>query len=267
MDKKNKGWKNNARTRKGLSNPKGALYIVGIGPGSAEHLTERARHALAECETIVGYTTYIELILPLVEDKKIFTTPMTKEIARCKKAIELASNGERVAIVSSGDPNIYGMAGLILELSDENPPYDIEVVPGVPAFVCAGALLGAPLMHDFASISLSDLLTPWGTIEKRLAAAVEGDFVIILYNPKSRKRIEGIKKAIDIISRQRNGQTPVGIVRNAAREDQSARIIRLSELKGHLDSIDMSTLVIIGNSTSFKKGGWFITPRGYNTNL
>lgn len=191
---------------------------------------------------------------------------MTHEVERCSTALGLARQGKTVAVVSSGDSGIYGMAGLILQLSlkdSAGPPVRIEVIPGLPAFVAAASILGAPLMHDFASVSLSDLLTEWGTIEKRLEAASIGDFVIVLYNPKSSKRIEGLTKAIDIISRHRSGETPVGIVRNAAREGQEAVITTLRDVSDYFDDIDMLTILIIGNATSFIEGGRIVTPRGY----
>ena len=201
---------------------------------------------------------------------------MTKEIDRCQKAIELALQGNKVAVVSSGDAGIYGMAGLVFELlqeSEEGGKSEIEnrkskifvsVIPGVPAFCAAASLLGAPLMHDFASISLSDLLTPWEIIKKRLKMASEGDFVIILYNPKSKTRVSQIEGAIEIISMHRDGNTPVGIVKNALRDGEEIKITTLRELPGCYDFIDMSTILIIGNSATFISNNRMITPRGYN---
>lgn len=243
---------------------KGVVYVVGIGPGGLSHLSDKAKDALASSGCIVGYTRYVELIAPFIKGKEVFTTGMTHEKERCQMAIQLALTGHRVSVVSSGDAGIYGMAGLILQLAmDAGNIMKIEVIPGVPAFVSAAALLGAPIMHDFASISLSDLLTPWQKIEERLEAAAKGDFVIILYNPKSRKRTEGLKKALDIIGAQRHKDTPAGIVRNATRDGEEVIITSLSGIKKHYGSIDMLTIIIIGNSTTFTKGKWMITPRGY----
>lgn len=255
------------------------IYIVGIGPGGLEHLTFKAREVLDKCDVVVGYKTYLDLIADIIKDKEIFSTGMTKEIDRCQMAIQLALQGKRVAIVSSGDAGIYGMAGLVFELlqrakgkghvAGENKlaPYPlpvVEVIPGVPAFCAAASLLGAPIMHDFAAISLSDLLTPWEIIKKRLKMASEGDFVIILYNPKSSQRVSQIEEAIGIISSYRNENVPVGIVKNCARDGEEVKITILKELPIHYDSINMSTIMIIGNSTTFISNGKMITPRGYD---
>lgn len=210
----------------------------------------------------MGYTRYVSLIEPLVGGKEKFTTGMTHEVERCEKAIELARSGRRVAVVSSGDAGIYGMAGLILQLANGSG-VEIEVVPGVPAFVAASALLGAPLMHDFASISLSDLLTEWSTIERRIEAAAEAGFVIALYNPKSSKRVEGLAKAVEIISRHRDAKTPVGVVRNATRDGEDVVLTTLGEISACYDRIDMLTIVIIGSPATFASEGRLITPRGY----
>ncbi len=207
------------------------------------------------------------LVASIIKGKETFTTGMTHEVERCVKALELAEGGRRVAVVSSGDAGIYGMAGLILQLASKadrayNGPR-IEVIPGVPAFVSAASILGAPLMHDFASISLSDLLTPWESIEGRVEAAAASDFVIILYNPKSRSRTEGIVKALDIVGRHRRPSTPVGIVRNASREGEEAVMTTLGRMGDHIGSIDMLTVLIIGNSRTAMHGPWMVTPRGY----
>ncbi len=205
---------------------------------------------------------------------------MKGEVERCRKAIELARGGRKVAVISSGDAGIYAMAGLVLELAlssdkgnngDKETPEallpEIDVIPGLPAFVSAASILGAPLMHDFASISLSDLLTPWELIKKRVDRASSADFVIILYNPKSKTRVTQLPEAIEIIRRYRGDDTPVGVVRNSSREDERARITTLSRLPELYPEIDMSSLLIIGNSQSFSsvRAGkeWFITPRGY----
>lgn len=259
----------------------GDIYVVGIGPGGVEHLTFRAKEVLENCDVIVGYKTYIDLIKDVIQGKEIFSTGMTKEIDRCQKAIKLAISGKKVAVVSSGDAGIYGMAGLVLELlggrrrevesgKDKNhTPHPtshipVSIIPGVPAFCAAASLLGAPLMHDFASISLSDLLTPWETIRERLEMASAADFVIILYNPKSKTRISQLEEAISIISSHRNHNTPVGIVKNAAREGEEIKITTLKEVLSHYDFIDMTTIVIIGNSATFIANDKIITPRGYD---
>ncbi len=221
---------------------------------------------------------YIELISPFIQGKETYETGMKGEVERCRKALELARNGKKVAVISSGDAGIYAMAGLVLELAlstdddssggngDTHLP-EIDVIPGLPAFVSAASILGAPLMHDFASISLSDLLTPWELIKDRVEAAASADFVIILYNPKSKTRVTQLPEAVEIIRRYRGDDTPVGLVRNSSREDERARITTLSRLPELFPEIDMSSLLIIGNSQSFTsvRGDkeWFITPRGY----
>ncbi len=244
---------------------RGSVQVIGIGPGGAEHLTAKAATALNAADCVVGYTRYVELVAPLIEGKETFTTGMTKEVQRCTKALELGRGGRRVALVSSGDAGIYGMAGLILQLAMEGdgPAPRIEVIPGVPAFVSAASILGAPLMHDFASISLSDLLTPWEAIEKRVEAAAASDFVIILYNPRSRSRTEGLGLALEVVGRYRDPSTPVGIVRNAAREGEEAVITILGAMGEHIGMVDMLTVLIIGNSATSSNGHCMVTPRGY----
>lgn len=245
---------------------KGEIYVIGIGPGALEDLTGRAKERLEAAEHVVGYTRYVDLIMPLVKDKHLFTTGMTHEVERCKKALTLAIAGKKVAVVSSGDSGLYGMAGLILQLKSEYPEaadIPIEVVPGVPAFVSAGALLGAPLMHDFASISLSDLLTPWEKIEGRVKAAAQADFVIIFYNPKSASRVEGLDKMMRVVSEFRANDTPIGIVRNASRKGEEIIITTMGNFTQYYDGIDMLTIVIIGNESTFMVDGRMVTPRGY----
>ncbi len=274
-----------AVARQDIALAAGMLAIVGIGPGLPEHLTPAARKALREADTIVGYDTYIDMVRPLVADKEVLTTGMTGEVERCRGAIHLALKGKRVAVVSGGDPGIYAMAGLVFELlrledqKFESPegagtvtsssalprfrPSDlsVSVVPGISALNAASSVLGAPLMHDFCAISLSDRLTPWEVIERRLLAASDADFVIVLYNPKSRGRAEHIETAIALIARNRAPTTPVGIVKAALREGQQARIVTLDALP--FDEIDMQTTVIIGSSKTFVWKGRMITPRGY----
>ena len=246
--------------------PSGRIYIVGTGPGAIEHITPYAQNAIRNSDVIVGYGTYIELIKELIKDKEIVATGMTQEIDRCKKAVELAMNGKTVSVISGGDPGIYAMAGLVFEiLKSKQSSVFVEVIPGISALNACAARLGAPLMHDFASISLSDRLTPWEQIEKRLKAAAMADFVIILYNPKSKGRAEHINKARDIILKYRKPETPVGIVKGAMRENE--RII-IADLKNMLEhDIDMQTTVIIGNSQTFVWDNRMITPRGYEGKL
>lgn len=262
------------------SEAKGKIYIVGTGPGSVEHITPYAQEAIRNSDVIVGYGTYLELIKELIEDKEIVSTGMTQEIDRCQKAVKLAMNGKTVSVISGGDPGIYAMAGLVFELirAEEQKSrrvggktfepvgfrtseLSVEVIPGISALNACAARLGAPLMHDFASISLSDRLTPWELIEKRLDAAAKADFVIILYNPKSKGRAEHIDRARKIILKCRKPETPVGIVKGAMRGDE--RII-ITDLKNMLEhDIDMQTTVIIGNSQTFVWNDRMITPRGY----
>jgi precorrin-3B C17-methyltransferase len=222
---------------------------------------------------VVGYQTYIDLVRPLLKDQEVVATGMKAEVKRCQSALEQARAGRRVALVSSGDAGIYGMAGLVLDMCAAQglkvgPPdggadvdFYLEVIPGVPALAAGAALLGAPLMHDFASISLSDLLTPWETIEKRLDLAAQGDFVIVLYNPKSKKRDWQLGAVRDLLLRHRDPQTPVGIVSRAMREGQATMITTLQDLMTH--PVDMQTIVVVGNSQTYAYGPYMITPRGY----
>ncbi|MBI5633451.1 MAG: precorrin-3B C(17)-methyltransferase [Nitrospirae bacterium] len=245
----------------------GKIFIVGTGPGSIDHITPYAQKAIRGSDSIVGYGTYLDLIQDLIADKEVVATGMTQEIDRCRKAIELSSDGRTVAVISGGDPGIYAMAGLVLELlknqhseSGTRSP-EIEVIPGISALNACASRLGAPLMHDFASISLSDRLTQWETIEKRLYAAAMADFVIALYNPKSKGRTEHISRARQIILQYRSPDTPVGIVRAAMRENESVIITDLEHMLEH--DIDMQTTVIIGNSKTLTWNNLMITPRGY----
>lgn len=241
------------------------MAVVGIGPGNLEDMTIKAYNTLLAADVIVGYKTYLKLIEPLVEGKEIIGTGMTKEVERCLNALEKAKEGKKVAVVSSGDPGVYGMAGLILELAEEQNLWDqvnISVVPGVTAASAGAAVLGAPLMHDFSVISLSDLLTPWDLITKRIEAAAASDYVIVLYNPKSHKRVEHIHEAQKIIQKHRSGDTPVGVVKNALRPGEEMWLSNLANFTQL--PIDMFTVVIIGNSQSKKSQNWMITPRGYS---
>jgi precorrin-3B C17-methyltransferase len=242
---------------------RGRIAVVGIGPGALEHLTVKAKQEIEEAEVIVGYRTYLKLIEPLIKDNvEVISGYMGKEVERAKTAVMKALENKRVVVVSSGDPGIYGMAGLVLEVAEqEKASVPIEVVPGVTAANAAAATLGAPLIGDFAVISLSDLLTPWDLIEKRLKAAAEADFVIALYNPQSKGRKEPLAKAYKILLEYRNQKTLVGIVKGAMREGQETTITSLGDMLNH--DIDMVTIIIIGNSTTYNVDGKMVTPRGY----
>lgn len=235
----------------------GKLYVIGIGPGGLDEMTLRAIKAIEECDIIVGYTKYIEMVKDLIKDKEIFKTGMRGEEERCREALEL-SKDKKVALISTGDSGIYGMAGLILEMrKDEN----VEIIPGITASSAAGSVLGAPLMHDNCNISLSDLMTPYEDIKKRVRLAAEGDFVISLYNPKSKGRPHYLRECVDIIKEFRGEETPIAVVRNALREGESKEIFTLKDFNDEV--VDMFSIVIIGNSKSYIKEGYFITPRGY----
>lgn len=236
----------------------GKLYVVGIGPGGIEHMTLKAKQAIEESEVIVGYTKYIKLVEDLIVDKEIVQTGMKGEIERCKKALELSQN-KIVSIISTGDAGIYGMAGLILEVKEEN--HIVEIVPGVTAAVAGAALLGAPLMHDSCYISLSDLMTPYNLIKKRVELAAQGDFVISFYNPRSKGRPYYLKECTDLIRKYRHGTTPVGVVRNALRDNEKVKLCTLCTFCE--DEVDMLSIVVVGNSNTFIKEGKMITPRGY----
>ncbi|WP_224983540.1 cobyric acid synthase [Geomonas agri] len=243
------------------------LYVVGIGPGGLNHMTFEARQAIEDADVIVGYQAYLDFIQPLLAGKILYSSGMMREVERCSQALTIAATGKTVALVSSGDAGIYGMAGLALELADEpDAPSDVEVVvvPGVSAVQAAASVLGAPLMHDFAVISLSDLLTPIDKIRQRLRAAAEADFVVALYNPRSKGRTTQIEEAAAILIAARGPQVPVGIVRNACRDGEERIITTLGEMLNH--PIDMFSIVIIGNaSTRLCKDGRIVTPRGYAT--
>ena len=242
----------------------GELTVVGIGPGSLNDMTPRAFNSIRNADVVVGYNAYITLIKSLIEDKEVIGTAMLQEIDRCKMAVEKAISGQKVVVVSSGDPGIYGMAGLVLELVMQLPKEKqpkVEVVPGISAVSASAAILGAPLMHDFAVISLSDLLTPWDLIKKRAELVAQGDFVVALYNPKSKKRVTQIEEIREIMLKFKDPQTPVGIVNNATREKEYAIISNLKDFTKEI--IDMFSLVIIGNSNTYVEDGKIITPRGY----
>ena len=237
------------------------VYGIGMGPGNFEQMTFEARRALEQSDVIVGYTVYVDLLREHFPDKQFLTTPMRQEVERCRMAFEEAGQGKTVAMVCSGDAGVYGMSGLILELQQEYLECEVEVVSGVTAALAGGAVLGAPLMHDFAVISLSDLMTPFDLIMKRVDCAGQGDMIVCLYNPKSKKRVDYVEKAADILMKYRKPETPVGIVRNAGRKDEASCITTLGELKNA--DIDMFSVVIVGNSQTYTKNGRMITPRGY----
>lgn len=241
------------------------LYIVGIGPGNSEHLSVRARKVLEEVDVVIGYKTYIKIILPIIGDKEHYGTSMMQEIDRAKMAIEEAKSSKSVALVSSGDAGIYGMASLVFDLIKKQNitdlGFDVEVVPGITAANAAASLIGAPLGHDTCLISLSDLLTPWESIKRKIQLAAEADFVVVFYNPASKKRTEYIKIARDILMEARGQNVPVGIINKAYRDGQSIILSDLRSFLGH--EIGMETTVIVGNSKSYKFENWMVTPRGY----
>lgn len=239
----------------------GRLYLVGFGPGDSGNMTENSKNCLKNADVIVGYTGYIKMLRPLFPDKAYHETGMTQETQRCLTAIELAKQGKSVCVVSSGDSGVYGMASLIFELAAGASDVEITVIPGVTAAISGAALLGAPLGHDFAVISLSDLLTPWETIKKRLITAAAGDFVICLYNPGSKKRAGHLRLACDILLDSIPASRLCGIARNIGREGQSISIMTLGELRDIKG--DMQETIFIGNSLSRDIGGHMVTPRGY----
>ena len=240
----------------------GKLYAVGFGPGGYEHMTAKAIEVIKNADIITGYTTYVDMMKEYFPDKEYLATPMTKEIDRCRMALDLAEEGKTVAMISSGDSGIYGMAGILLEIANERrSDVEIETVPGIQRPVRQHQSWEHPLMHDFAIISLSDLMTPFDLIMKRIDCVGQGDMIVCLYNPKSKKRADYVEKAADILMKYRDPETPVGIVRNAGRADQSSCITTLDKVKDA--PIDMFSIVLIGNSNTYVKEGKMITPRGY----
>lgn len=248
--------------------PGGKLYLVGFGPGSRDHLTFRAKAAIDDARVIIGYRTYVMLVKELIKGKEVFYTGMTGELERARHAVDLAWKGKRVALISSGDAGIYGMAGPALECLKERGwtrgcGPEVEVVPGVTALSACGALLGAPIIHDFCVISLSNLLTPWEVIVKRIEAAGAADYVVVLYNPKSGRRTRQIVEAREILLKHRRPETPVGIVKSASRDGQRVVVTTLDEMLNH--EIGMLTTILIGNSTTFVWENMMVTPRGYQS--
>jgi precorrin-3B C17-methyltransferase len=247
---------------------KGELYLVGFGPGSHDHLTFRAKKAIEQANVVVGYRTYIDLVGDLLEGKEIISTGMTEEIDRARSAVERAGKGDRVALVSSGDVGIYGMAGLVFEIlsemkwTPEGSDFSVEVIPGITALSAVSSLVGASLTHDFVAISLSDLLTPWPVIEKRLNAAGQGDFVIALYNPQSKRRDWQLRKAQEILLTYKKPETPVAVVKSAYREGERILLTTLDKVAEA--EVGMLTTILIGNESTFRYLDFLITPRGYS---
>ena len=235
--------------------------MAGIGPGAYDQMTGKAIRALEESDVIIGYTVYVDLVKEHFADKEFMTTPMKKEVDRCILAFEEARKGKNVSMICSGDAGVYGMAGLMYEIGEEYPEVELEIIPGVTAATGGAAVLGAPLIHDFCLISLSDLLTPWEKIEARLLGASQADFVICLYNPSSRKRHDYLQKACDLMMQYKSPDTVCGIVANIAREGETSRVMTLKELRD--TQVDMFTTVFIGNSQTREINGKMVTPRGY----
>lgn len=238
------------------------IYVVGIGPGSQKTMTYQAMEAIKKSDVIVGYKTYIDLIEDLIKEKEVVSNGMKQEIDRVKKAVEISKTGKTVAVISSGDAGVYGMAGLVLELSEDE---EVRIISGVTASTAAAAVMGAPLMHDFCHISLSDLLTPLYLIYKRIDLASEGDFVICLYNPRSKGRPDYLRNAFEIMKKYKAGSTPVGIVKNAERDNQQIYICTIDTIDYEL--VDMLSIVIVGNSSTYIKNNKIITKRGYENKL
>ena len=240
----------------------GVLSVVGTGPGALDYLTPAARNELEQADVVVGYKTYLSLVAPLIKEKTIVASAMMQEVDRVKQALEQAELGKRVALVSGGDPGIYAMAGLVYEIAEVlKSRVEVRVIAGIAALNSCAERLGAPLMHDFAAVSLSDLLTPWDLIEKRISAAAEADFVLVIYNPRSKKRDWQLTRALEIVSRVRNAETPVGMVRGATRANEKVTIATLETFNP--EDADMQSTIIIGNSKSRISSGKIITPRGY----
>lgn len=237
------------------------LYIVGIGPGKVEAMTMEAKQALKESEVIAGYTVYVDLIRPYFKEKEYIMTGMKQEKERCKLALQSAQSGKTTSVVCSGDAGVYGMAALLIEMGKEYSNIEIQVIAGVTAALSGAAVLGAPIGHDFAVISLSDLMTPWEKIEKRLACAAMADLIICLYNPSSRKRKDYLKKACEIILKYQPESLVCGYVKNIGREGEEAKILSLGELKD--TTVDMFTTVFVGNSQTKQIKNKMVTPRGY----
>jgi precorrin-3B C17-methyltransferase len=248
----------------------GKLYIVGVGPGSHDHMTFRAKEVIEESDTIVGYDTYVTLVEDLIKGKDVYRYAMTQEVERAKQCIDLAQEGKIVSLVSSGDPGIYGMAGLIYETLaeagwDPKTGLQVEIIPGVSALNSCASLVGSPLMTDFAVVSMSDLLVPWEIITKRVEAAAQGDYVIVIYNPSSKKRIHQLQDTRKLLLKYRKPDTPVAIIKGAFRESQTIVMTNLANMEEHADKLGMISTVIIGNSSTYNFKNLMINPRGYTS--
>ena len=243
------------------TNKAGRLTVVGTGPGAVDQMTIEAYRAIETSDVIAGYQVYTDLLKDRFPDKKVITTPMRREEERCALALQEAAQGQNVAFVCSGDAGVYGMAGLIYEMAQDYLEVEVRVIPGVTAALSGAARLGAPLIHDFVLISLSDLMTPWEKIERRLRAAAEGDFVIVLYNPSSKKRADYLQKACDILLQTLSPDQVCGTVRNIGRDGEEVHLYSLRELRE--TRVDMFTTVFIGNASTRNIGGRMVTPRGY----
>jgi precorrin-3B C17-methyltransferase len=237
------------------------LYVIGIGPGEYEQMTLKAIHAMEKSEVIIGYTVYVDLVKEHFPGKEFLTTPMKKEVDRCVMAFEEAKKGKVVSMICSGDAGVYGMSGLMYEVGVNYPEVELEIIPGVTAATGGAAVLGAPLIHDFCLISLSDLLTPWEKIEARLLAAAEADFVVCLYNPSSRKRSDYLQKACDLMMQYKSPETVCGIVSYIGRDGEHYEVMDLKTLRD--TKVDMFTTVWVGNSQTKEINGKMVTPRGY----
>ena len=237
------------------------LYVIGIGPGEYEQMTLKAIHAMEKSEVIIGYTVYVDLVKEHFPGKEFLTTPMKKEVDRCVMAFEEAKKGKVVSMICSGDAGVYGMSGLMYEVGVNYPEVELEIIPGVTAATGGAAVLGAPLIHEFCLISLSDLLTPWGKIEARLLAAAEADFVVCLYNPSSRKRSDYLQKACDLMMQYKSPETVCGIVSYIGRDGEHYEVMDLKTLRD--TKVDMFTTVWVGNSQTKEINGKMVTPRGY----
>jgi precorrin-3B C17-methyltransferase / cobalt-factor III methyltransferase len=251
-------------------NTRGKLYVVGVGPGSHDHMTYRAKQVIDESEVIIGYDTYVSLVEDLIAGKEVYRYAMTQEVDRANQAIDFAEKGKVVSLVSSGDPGIYGMIGLIYEILagkgwDKNKDIYVECVPGVSSLNSCAALVGSPLMTDFAVVSMSDLLVPWDIIVKRVEAAAMGDYVTVIYNPASKKRVHQLRDAREIFLKYRKPETPVAIVKGAYRESQQIVMTTLDKVLDHQDMLGMITTVIVGNSSTYNYKGMMINPRGYTS--
>jgi len=248
----------------------GKLYVVGVGPGHHDHMTFRAKQVIEESDTIVGYETYVNIVQDLIDGKDVYRYAMTEEVERARQCIDLAKSGKIVSLVSSGDPGIYGMAGLIYEMLAESgwDPKDglsVEIIPGVSALNSCASIIGSPLMTDFAVLSMSDLLVPWEIIVKRVEAAAQGDFVIVIYNPSSKKRIHQLQDTIKILLKYRKPTTPVSIIKGAFRDSQSVVLTDLENITNYSDKLGMISTVIIGNSSTYNYKDLMINPRGYKS--